>query len=100
MVKKEAKPKLIRWALRLQEFDFDVKDRERCETQVVDQLSQLENKGKQSEELEIDNYFPKDQVLETTLDLVTWYADFANYLLVKSFRKTLYFTKGKSSYMM
>ena len=52
MAKKDAKPRLIRWVLLLQEFDFEVKDRRGCENQVADHLSRLE--GKENDELEID----------------------------------------------
>lgn len=41
-VKENAKPRLIRWALLLQELDFEVKDRKECEDQVVDHLSRLD----------------------------------------------------------
>lgn len=44
MDKKDAKPRLIRWVLLLQEFDFEMKDRKRYENQVVDHLSRLEVK--------------------------------------------------------
>ncbi|PHU15956.1 hypothetical protein BC332_17161 [Capsicum chinense] len=40
--KKNAKPRLIRWVLLLQEFDFEVQDRKGCENQVADYLSTLE----------------------------------------------------------
>ena len=39
IVKKDAKPRLIRWVLLLQEFDFEVLDRKGTENQVADHLS-------------------------------------------------------------
>lgn len=41
MVKKEPKPRLIRWVLLLQEFDFEVRDRKGHENQVANHLSCL-----------------------------------------------------------
>ena len=45
MAKKDAKPRLIRWVLLLQEFDFEVLDRKRTENQVADHLSRLEDEA-------------------------------------------------------
>ena len=45
MAKKDAKPRLIRWVLLLQEFDFEVIDIKRTKNQVVDHLSHLENEA-------------------------------------------------------
>ncbi|KAF3634668.1 hypothetical protein FXO38_25027 [Capsicum annuum] len=42
MAKKDAKPRLIRWVLLLQGFDFEVKDNKGCENQVADHLSRME----------------------------------------------------------
>ena len=45
MAKKGAKPRLIRWVLLLQEFDFEVRDRKGTKNQVVDHLSRLEDEA-------------------------------------------------------
>ncbi|KAG8485946.1 hypothetical protein CXB51_020224 [Gossypium anomalum] len=42
LAKKDAKPRLIRWVLLLQEFDLEIQDRKRVENQVPDHLSRLE----------------------------------------------------------
>ncbi|XP_061371563.1 uncharacterized protein LOC133314132 [Gastrolobium bilobum] len=41
--KKEAKPRLIRWILLLQEFNLEIKERRGCENQIADHLSRLEH---------------------------------------------------------
>src|SRR3954463_5975699 len=43
MTKKDAKPRLIRWVLLLQEFDLHIVDRTCAENPVADNLSHLEN---------------------------------------------------------
>lgn len=42
MSKRDVKPRLIRWVLLLQEFDFEVKGRKGKENQVADHFSRLE----------------------------------------------------------
>jgi hypothetical protein len=39
--KKDAKPRLIRWVLLLQEFNLEIKDKKRVENYVVDHLSRI-----------------------------------------------------------
>nr|GEY81306.1 reverse transcriptase domain-containing protein [Tanacetum cinerariifolium] len=81
--KKDAKTRLLRWVLLLQDFDFKVLDTKGAENLASDHLSRLENlyenvldpKG-------INETFPLE-----TLSMVTfrgdstapWFADFANY---------------------
>ena len=42
MAKKDAKPRLIKWVLLPQEFDFEIKDKKGSENVIVDHLSRLD----------------------------------------------------------
>ncbi|XP_075100253.1 uncharacterized protein LOC142176430 [Nicotiana tabacum] len=81
IAKKDAKPKLIRWVLLLQEFDFEVKDRKGTENQVVDHLSRLEEARRPKGDLEINDAFPDEHILALSSTFAPLYADIANYLV-------------------
>nr|GEW94610.1 retrovirus-related Pol polyprotein [Tanacetum cinerariifolium] len=82
-VKKDAKARLLRWVLLLQEFDFKVLDTKGVENLAADHLSRLENP--------YENVLDPKGINETlpleTLRMVIfcgdfsapWFADFANY---------------------
>ena len=81
MTKKDAKPRLVRWALLLQEFDLEIKDKKRIENLVADHLSRLE--GTRDED-HLNDDFPYEQPLEIEdKKLVPRYADYVNYLVAK-----------------
>jgi hypothetical protein len=42
LTKKDAKPRLIRWNLLLQEFDLQIKDKKRVENSIADHLSRMQ----------------------------------------------------------
>ena len=79
MAKKEAKPRLIRWVLLLQEFDLEIKDKKGCDNVIVDHLSRVEKPTVQEEEKEIEEHFPDEQLFQLSLQS-PWYADIVNFL--------------------
>ncbi|CAN6567567.1 unnamed protein product [Malus baccata var. baccata] len=60
LTKKEAKPRLIRWILLLQEFDIEICDKKGSENVVVDHLSRMVHN---EESLPILETFPDEQLL-------------------------------------
>ena len=73
IAKKDAKPRLIRWILLLQEFDLEFRDRKRTENLVADHLSRLEN-TQNSYSLPIFDNLPGEQLIHIQ-ESVPWYAD-------------------------
>ncbi|CAN6554879.1 unnamed protein product [Malus baccata var. baccata] len=83
--KKEAKPRLIRWMLLLQEFDIEIRDKKGCENVVADHLSRL---VREEESLPISETFPDEQLLSIEVS-TPWYADLVNFLVSKQVPNTL-----------
>ena len=76
--KKDAKSRLIRWILLLQEFDLTIKDKKGSDNVIADHLSRLSNAPSS---LPINENFPDEQLLSISID--PWYADIVNYLVTK-----------------
>ncbi|XP_071906718.1 uncharacterized protein [Coffea arabica] len=77
MTKKDAKPRLIRWILLLQEFNLEIKDKSGAENLVADHLSRL---LAHKEEPPLREAFPEEQLLAINSS-VPWYADLVNFLV-------------------
>ncbi|GKB67417.1 reverse transcriptase domain-containing protein [Tanacetum coccineum] len=83
LAKQDAKPRLLRWILLLQEFDVIIHDKKRAENLATDHLSRLENPHQDDlEKKEITETFSLE-----TLGMISfqgdsntpWFTDIANY---------------------
>jgi hypothetical protein len=64
LTKKDAKPRLIRWILLLQEFDLKIRDKKGVDNFVADHLSCLQ--FKESAKLPINDYMREDTPLKVS----------------------------------
>nr|AAN04949.1 Putative retroelement [Oryza sativa Japonica Group] len=78
LTKKDAKPRLLRWILLLQEFDLEIKDRKGVENSVADHLSRLQITNMQEQPI---NDFLRDDMLMTVSDSNPWYVNIVNYMV-------------------
>ncbi|CAN6707339.1 unnamed protein product [Malus baccata var. baccata] len=84
LTKKEAKPRLIRWMLLLQEFDIEIRDKKGVENVVADHLSRMVHE----EASLISETFPDEQLMSIQVS-EPWYADLVNFLVSKHIPSTL-----------
>ncbi|KAM2294926.1 hypothetical protein ACFX1S_034781 [Malus domestica] len=84
LTKKEAKPRLIRWMLLLQEFDIEIRDKKGVENVVADHLSRMVHE----EASPISETFPDEQLMSIQVSEPS-YADLVNYLVTKQVPSTL-----------
>ncbi|GJW18620.1 reverse transcriptase domain-containing protein [Tanacetum coccineum] len=78
--KQDAKPRLIRWILLLQEFDIEIKDRKGTENVAADHLSRIKN-DETSDDSGVDDNFLGETLIEINTKDEPWFADFENYLV-------------------
>ena len=76
LMAKDAKARLIRWILLLQEFDLKIKDKKDVKNVVVDHLSRIPNAPVETKPINED--FPDVHILAMYHE--PWYADIVNYL--------------------
>ncbi|KAL0345937.1 UNVERIFIED_CONTAM: hypothetical protein Sradi_4425000 [Sesamum radiatum] len=85
MSKKEAKPRLIRWILLLQEFDLTIKDKKGVENLIADHLSRLVTND---DPTPLNDEFP-DEHFHATQGITPWYADIVNFLVTSTLPRDL-----------
>ena len=78
LTKQNAKARLIRWVLLLQEFNLQIRDKKGVENVVADHLSRLTIAHNIHNPLIYDE-FPEESLL--TLDNAPWFAHIANFLV-------------------
>nr|GEV75197.1 reverse transcriptase domain-containing protein [Tanacetum cinerariifolium] len=78
--KQDAKPRLIRWVLLLQEFDIIIRDKKGTKNLAADHLSRLENPQKDVfENKDINENFPLETLGKMSSGSTPWFLDFANF---------------------
>lgn len=81
MQNKEVKSRLIRWVLKLQEFDLKLREEKGPKNIWADHLSKLANKGNEANSLPIQESFPDEQLFHVTTTNLPWFADYLNFLV-------------------
>ena len=77
LTKQNAKARLIRWVLLLQEFNLQFKDKKGVENVVADHLSRL-TIAHDTHSAPINDEFPEESLMQ--LEKAPWYAHIANFL--------------------
>nr|XP_027090491.1 uncharacterized protein LOC113711532 [Coffea arabica] len=81
LTKKEAKPRLIRWILLLQEFNLEIRDKKGTENLVADHLSRVQVI---EDDIPLREAFPEEHLFSINSSL-PWYADIVNFLVTDKF---------------
>ncbi|RVW66239.1 Retrovirus-related Pol polyprotein from transposon 17.6 [Vitis vinifera] len=78
LTKQDAKARLIRWILLIQEFNLQIRDKKGVENVVADHLSRLVI-AHDSHGLPINDDFPEESLM--SIEVAPWYSHITNYLV-------------------
>ena len=99
--KKDAKSRLIRWVLLLQEFDLEIRDKKGAENLIADHLSRLElSKEIENIEVPINESFSDEQLFALLISSTPWYADIVNFKACDIIPPEFNYQQKKFFYMM
>nr|GEU68339.1 reverse transcriptase domain-containing protein [Tanacetum cinerariifolium] len=91
LAKQDAKPRLLRWILLLQEFDVIIRDKKGAKNLAADHLSRLENPHQDDlEKKEINETFPLEtlgMISSRSNSSTPWLVDIANYHYLRKDRR-------------
>ncbi|KAK8913958.1 hypothetical protein KSP39_PZI023509 [Platanthera zijinensis] len=88
LAKTDAKPRLIRWVLLLQEFDLEIRDKRGAENLFADHLSRLDNPFiEKLNKKSFNDYFPDEKLLLVNTSTSPWFTHIANYLVARMLPK-------------
>ena len=79
LTKKDAKSRLIRWILLLQEFNLEIRDKKGAGNYVADHLSRTQIQGS---DLPIDDYLRDDTLLKVTTTS-PWYTNLVSFMVTR-----------------
>ncbi|RDX96159.1 Tf2-8, partial [Mucuna pruriens] len=79
--KPDAKSRMIRWKLLLQEFNIEIRDKKGDENSVVNHLSRIE---KEDDPMPIKDEFPDEKLLHITTP-TPWFVDIFNFMAASQF---------------
>src|SRR3954466_11638146 len=96
MEKKDAKPRLIRWVLLLQEFDLHIVNRKGADNPLADNLSRMEDIP--HDPIPVNVSFPNEQLDVVKVQSLSepWFADYANFIAAKFLPPGLTFQQRKN----
>nr|GEV88537.1 DNA-directed DNA polymerase [Tanacetum cinerariifolium] len=80
LIKQDAKPRLLRWVLLLQEFDITIRNKKGLENLVADHLSRLDNPHEDVfENKNINENFPLETLGSIPSGSTPWFVDIVNF---------------------